>query len=235
VHLAVTPNFDPWIIIPPAPQRGLRKVRSFRKIESRSEDIGEESDIVPPLLGRTLRRRGLSDSSIHSTFSSQADAPLSPHAPTSDLHHNHHHIPSSRLPAWPDRSTVFQALSRTVQNLRATAAETMTPLLGSAEVVGVVETPVTRQKSAIFTPSEDFTAKTDHDGVANPRPQSQPQPQPQTPTKRPTMKVTQPKPIRMASSKSGDSVSPNSDPFVVSSLRDEPRMRVTRDRGRDFF
>ena len=190
----------------------------------RSEDIGEESDIVPPLLGRTLRRRGLSDSSIHSTFSSQADAPLSPHAPTSDLH-----IPSSRLPAWPDRSTVFQALSRTVQNIRATAAETMTPLLGTAEVVGVVEPPVTRQKSAIYTPSVDFTAKSDLDG-ANPRP-----PQPQTPTKRTPMKVAQPKPIRMASSKSGDSVSPNSDPFVVSSLRDEPRMRVTRDRGRDFF
>ena len=88
------------------PQRGLRKVLSFRKIKSMStasvgrmnakgcyidrsasEDIGEESDIVPLLLGRMLRRRGLSNSTIHSTFSSQADAPLSPHAPTSDLHH----------------------------------------------------------------------------------------------------------------------------------------------------
>lgn len=194
----------------------------------RSEDIGEESDIVPPLLGRTLRRRGLSDSSIHSTFSIQADTPLSPHAPTSDLHH--HHIPSSRLPAWPDRSTVFQALSRTVQNIRATA---MTPLLG-AEVVGVVETPVTprRHKSAIFTtPSVDSAAKTDHDD-ANPR-SPQPQPQPQTPTKRSPTKMAQPKPIRMASSKSGDSLSPGSDPFAVGSLRDDSRMRVSR--ARDFF
>lgn len=193
---------------------------------ARSEDIGEESDIVPPLLGRTLRRRGLSDSSIHSTFSSQADAPLSPHAPTSDLHH---HIPPSRLHAWPDRNTVFQALSRTVQNIRATAAETMTPLLGATEVVGVVEAPITRQKSAIFIPSVDFAARTD-----NPWPEPQHQPQPQTSTRTST-KIAQPKPIRIASSRSGDSVSPSSDPFVASSLRDETRMRVSRDRGRDFF
>ena len=213
-------------------------------IIDRSEDIDEESDIVPPLLGRTLRRRGLSDSSIHSTFSSQAaDETPSPHAPTSDLLH---HIASSRLPAWPDRSTVFQALSRTVQNIRVTAAETMTPLLGAAAAaeVGVVETPITprRPKSAISA-----SAKTDDDdhGAANPRlPQLQPQPQPQTPTKTtPTKVITHhPKPIRIVntSSKNGDHSSmspPNSDPFVVSSLRDETRMRVSiRDRGgRDFF
>ena len=197
----------------------------------RSVDIGEESDVVPPLLGRTLRRRGLSDTSIHSTFSSQADVPLSPHAPTNDLHH--HHIPSSRLPAWPDRSTVFQALSRTVQNIRATAAETMTPLLGTSEV-GVVDVAPRLQKSAIIIPSVDFAAKTE-DHFANPQPQ--PQPQPQTPTRRSPTKIAQPKPIRIASSKSGgDSImSPGSDPFVASSLRDESRMRVTRDRARDFF
>lgn len=194
----------------------------------RSENIGEESDIVPPLLGRTLRRRGLSDSSIHSTFSSQADA-TPPRAPTRDLHH----IPSSRLPAWPDRSTVFQALSRTVQNIRATAAETMTPLLG-IEVSGV-ETPIPhrRQKS---TPSVDDSAAKADDGANLPA-------QPQTPTRTPT-KIAQPKPIRIASSNSRgrggggngflDTLSPsNSDPFVASSLRDESRMRIRR--ARDFF
>ena len=197
----------------------------------RSEDVGEESDIVPPLLERRLRRRGLSDSSIHSTFSSQADATPSPHAPTIDLRR----IPFSRLPSWPDRNTVFQALSRTVQNIRATAAETMTPLLGVE--VGGVETPITprRQKSAIFNPSVDSAAKTE-DG-ANPLPQ------PQASTRTTPTKIAQPKPIRIASSKSGgggggnvfsDSVSPSSsDPFVVSSLRDESRMRVRR--ARDFF
>ena len=176
-------------------------------------------------MGRTLRRRGLSDSSIHSTFSSQADTPLSPHEPTSDLGR---HIPSSRLHAWPDRSTVFQALSRTVQNIRATAAETMTPLLGAGEAVGVVETPITRQKSAIFTPSVALATKTDHDDTY-------PRFQPQTPTKRSPTKISQAKPIRITSSKSGDSMSPGSDPFVVSSLRDESRMRVSRDRARDFY
>ena len=29
-------EFDPWIVVPPLPQRGLRKVKSFRKIESKS-------------------------------------------------------------------------------------------------------------------------------------------------------------------------------------------------------
>ena len=29
-------EFDPWIVVPPLPQRGLRKVKSFRKIESMS-------------------------------------------------------------------------------------------------------------------------------------------------------------------------------------------------------
>ena len=29
-------EFDPWIVVPPPPQRGLRKARSFRKIESMS-------------------------------------------------------------------------------------------------------------------------------------------------------------------------------------------------------
>ncbi|KAF7332797.1 hypothetical protein MKEN_00163500 [Mycena kentingensis (nom. inval.)] len=41
---------------------------------------GEEADYVGPLLARRLRRRGLSDSSIHSTFASHAeeDAPAAP-------------------------------------------------------------------------------------------------------------------------------------------------------------
>ena len=39
----------------------------------KSQDIDEEeSDLVSPLLERALRWRGLSDSSIHSTFTSQA-------------------------------------------------------------------------------------------------------------------------------------------------------------------
>ena len=73
-------------------------------------------------------------------------------------------------------------------------------MLGSAEVVGAVETSINREKSAVIT---------------------QARPQPQTPTK-----IAQPKPVRIAGSKSGDSVSPSSDPFVVGSLRDESKIWV---------
>jgi hypothetical protein len=208
-------------------------------VVDKSQDVDEESDIVPPLPGRTLRRRGLSDSSIHSSFSSQGDVTPSPHLP----------IP------WPDRNSVFQALSRTVQNIRGT----ITPLRGPLGVGGVevgTETPNTsphRQKSATLTPSVDSAAKSDGH---SPSPS-----QPQTP---PTAKrIAQPKPIRITRSHDGgggrgnvlphfsgrtnsnnmlfDPTSPSSsDPFVVSSLRDESRMTRTlsgrvRDRTREFF
>ena len=232
---------DPWIVVPSG--QPLRKSHSFKKIKSmstqtigcinanrfshnvdvdRSQDADEESDTVAPLFKRTLRRRGLSDPSIHSTFSNQADA-TSAHAPVSSV--------------WPDRSSVFQALSRTVQSIRATAVGTMVPSNGPLGVGVEDETPC-RPKSAIFTiaPSVDFAAKGD------------PLPRPQTPPT--TTKIVQPKPIRISRSNDGGRnalppsgwMNPNngpmspssSDPFVVSSLRDESMGRV-RDRARDFF
>ena len=39
----------------------------------RPQESDEEPDFLPPLLERTLRRCGLSDSSIHSTFANQGD------------------------------------------------------------------------------------------------------------------------------------------------------------------
>lgn len=205
----------------------------------RCQDADEESDIVPPLLKRTLRRRGLSDSSIHSSFSSQVDVTPSARAP----------IPS----VWPDRNSVLQALSRTVQNIRATAAGTITPLKGPIGVeVGSETTSIAppRPKSAISTPSVDFAGKLDH------RADSSSPSRPQTPPPSTITKMAQPKPIRMSRSTGGgrgklpgrtktnsnnmlfDSVFPSSlDPFV-GSLRDESRMGLggrVRDRARDFF
>ncbi|KAF7971720.1 hypothetical protein HWV62_20087 [Athelia sp. TMB] len=69
-------------------------------IDSRGQD--DENDTVAPLLQRTLRRRGLSDSSIHSSFMAHSEDSTSPHdAPTTGL--------------WPQRSGVFRSISRTVQ------------------------------------------------------------------------------------------------------------------------
>ncbi|KAG6857005.1 hypothetical protein H0H87_011099 [Tephrocybe sp. NHM501043] len=70
----------------------------------------ETADDLAPLLQRTLRRRGLSDSSIHSTFTSHAEDV--PPAPSINI----------GTPAWPIRPSVFETLSRTVQSIRGTAS-----------------------------------------------------------------------------------------------------------------
>jgi hypothetical protein len=72
----------------------------------------EEPDYLAPLLQRTLRRRGLSDSSIHSTFTSQAaedeaDAPP-PQTPLSRTE-----------AAWLESGSVLHALTRRVQSFRS--------------------------------------------------------------------------------------------------------------------
>lgn len=139
---SVTP--DPWVVLP----KGPRRVQSFMKpgdtfshgtirrttndsrgnMSGISRDVDavidvarpqqddEEPDHIAPLLERTLRRRGLSDSSIHSTFTNQGEdnrpSVFSP--PTV----------GNGMPR-PDRNSVFQALSRTVQNLRMTASGTL--------------------------------------------------------------------------------------------------------------
>ncbi|KAF9025859.1 hypothetical protein BDZ89DRAFT_1102188 [Hymenopellis radicata] len=141
---------DPWVVVPNSkgPRRvqstmqtaespGLRRThaaarsanRMSRNVDAlleiqqtptREDQESEEPDYLGPLLEHRLRRRGLSDSSIHSTFMAQAaedsgaagDADLTPRRET----------------AWPDRGSVLQALSRTVQNFR----------LGGSSDVGVL-------------------------------------------------------------------------------------------------
>jgi len=128
---------DPWIVLPKSPRRvqsfmqpidALSPPRLRRPATSSrgagsvlSLDVdavidgdgppqhGEESDDVAPLLQRTLRRRGLSDSSIHSTFTNRADEPRSPVSNA---------LTNSGISPRPDRTSVFQALSRTVQSFR---------------------------------------------------------------------------------------------------------------------
>ncbi len=73
---------------------------------------------------RPRLRRGLSDSSIHSTFTSQAmDEERSyPHSPAASNSGPSLGVVPNRQPRfpalWPDRQSVLQALSRTMQNFR---------------------------------------------------------------------------------------------------------------------
>jgi hypothetical protein len=100
---------DPWVVLPkaPAPRRVAElgagpppsrepsapatsgRAGTLRQGLSRNVDAmldggrgGDEPDAGPPLLQRTLRRRGLSDSSMHSTFTTHgASPPASPVRP----------------------------------------------------------------------------------------------------------------------------------------------------------
>ncbi|KAF9480191.1 hypothetical protein BDN70DRAFT_877945 [Pholiota conissans] len=181
--------------------------------------IDEESDTVPPLLERTLRRRGLSDSSIHSTFTSQGDEGRTPTLPPSPQRTEFSPSAgsSSRIPAWSDRASVFQALTRTVQNLRASALSTPTSAL-SRETPSKERSRSPTLQAGIVTPSVLNTVKETVESS-----------QPSTPTK----KVAQPAaPTRIMSPNrgrilpnltpwaTGESVA-GDDPFIASSLRDE--------------
>lgn len=124
---------DPWVVIP-KPQRGpmpslssaagaatIGRSATLRRTSSRlsrtvdamidaDRDRREEEDTLGALLERTSIHRGMSDSSIHSTFLShggERDTPAEP----ADMH-----------APLPDRSSVLQALSRRMQTFRFGAA-----------------------------------------------------------------------------------------------------------------
>lgn len=73
----------------------------------RGEEHGEEHDNIPPLFQRTLRRRGLSDSSIHSAFSSHGIDQQVSGMPSSQ-----NNVHAERLPAWRQPNAMFQAFSQ---------------------------------------------------------------------------------------------------------------------------
>ncbi|KAG2155075.1 uncharacterized protein EDB93DRAFT_1239354 [Suillus bovinus] len=122
---------DPWVVLPRAP----RRVRStFFKVDEPSQsdtttidrslaykrsnshlsreigtdtspEHGEVDDIPGPLLERTLRRRGLSDSSIHSTYMNHVE---------------------QRTPTEPGTGgSVLQTLSRTMRNFSFATSQTV--------------------------------------------------------------------------------------------------------------
>ena len=114
---------DPWVVLPKDPRRGpSTKLTSEtfgtmgRPSERMSQNInavidsrdphgqtGEDGTVLPPFQ-RTLRRRGLSDSSIHSSF-------MTPEVPPSLPGPNE----TSAVDGWPDRAGVLRTFSRKVQ------------------------------------------------------------------------------------------------------------------------
>jgi len=213
---------DSWVVVPKGPQRVQssmnsvnlsaststigrstgrrntnrlsRNVDAIIDVEHPQMELDEEADTLPPLMERTLHRRGLSDSSIHSTFTSHADElPSSSNASSSTSIH------------WPDRNSVFQALSRTVHNFRMTASGTMATIgSGSSLSTSEVSSPQKPVQSAVQTPKKAVVSSLS-------RPIS------------PSMANLIPN-INLSSwaASTFDAAAPlTSDPFVVGSLREE--------------
>ena len=111
--------------------------RNVDAIIDANSPVDDEVDAIAPLIQRTLRRRVLSDSSIHSTFMSQSDdSRLVPHGGDG---------PSARE-TFADKVSVLRALSRTVQNFRFTASLGSQPLSGGdSGAAPVVPAPVIAQ------------------------------------------------------------------------------------------
>lgn len=145
---------DPWVVIPPGPQKKPSRVLSTLKngssagdgisnatvgrsilkrntnrlsrnvdavidiVERQKGDEEGQHDDVPPLLERTLRRRGLSDTSMRSTFTSQGgkeglEVPTSPQRRDMPLE-------EKRMPAWRDPNSVLQVLNWSMFNFNQT-------------------------------------------------------------------------------------------------------------------
>ncbi|KAK0491541.1 hypothetical protein IW261DRAFT_1438264 [Armillaria novae-zelandiae] len=133
---------EPWVVLPRGPRRVQSTLRSAaspsamrtstsnrlsRNVDAvidagtfpRTDD-SEEPDFLGPLLDHSLRRRGLSDSSIHSSFIAEEKR-----TPTASDDY-------PQESGWPDRNSVLQSLSRKVQTFRmATAPSTSSTSISS--------------------------------------------------------------------------------------------------------
>ncbi|KAJ7248397.1 hypothetical protein C8J57DRAFT_1080252 [Mycena rebaudengoi] len=148
---------DPWIVIPnpklprrvPAggllrPNHGSRHHanRMSRNVEAVLDGGADEApDYLGPLMERRLRRRGLSDSSIHSTYASQApptedDVQTPP--PSAGL--------TRREAAWLESGSVLQALGRRVQSFRASVG-------GSAALADMMSTSGSEGGASVLSTS----------------------------------------------------------------------------------
>lgn len=172
---------EPWVVLPRAPRRvhsfladtetgtatiGRTSIRKRKpsqlsrdvdailitsSIPSRSVESSEADDTASPLLERTLRRRGLSDTSIHSTFMNQSEAGRESITSPTGL--------------GMERGSVLRTLSRTVQNFKQVASHTISG-------AGHASTSVPSQASPDSPPgSSDYCLSASSDGSTVPRPQ----------------------------------------------------------------
>lgn len=143
-------TLDPWVVLPRAPHRsrsafltaepaeaatiGRSAVRKRKMSLSRDvdaildapsvstrsiESLGAQ--IIPDRpIERTFRRRGLSDSSIHSTFAN---------------HGGNENAACPAEPPWLERTSVLRTISRTVQNFKQVASHTISGVAHSSTFV----------------------------------------------------------------------------------------------------
>ncbi|KAH0839793.1 hypothetical protein J3R83DRAFT_738 [Lanmaoa asiatica] len=103
--------------------RDVDAILDAPSVSTRSIEDSEADDIPGPLLERTLRRRGLSDSSIHSTFMSQGGGGNESAARSAE--------PTG---PWLERTSVLRTLSRTVQNFKQVASHTISGVAHATSV-----------------------------------------------------------------------------------------------------
>ncbi|KAG8218507.1 hypothetical protein J3R82DRAFT_4144 [Butyriboletus roseoflavus] len=94
--------------------RDVDAILDVPSVPTRSIEDSEVDDILGPLLERTLRRRGLSDSSLHSTFMNQDES-----------ENERATRPAEPAGLWLERTSVLRTLSRTVQNFKQAASHTI--------------------------------------------------------------------------------------------------------------
>ena len=145
-------NADPWVVIPKPTRASSVAVRRYdfaggntigrsavRNVANSNAKLsrvvdavidgtqpeGEERDVVSDtLLQRTLRPRGLSDSSIRTTFLNQEDDPQA--QPSLE----------SQQSERQDTESVLQALSRKMQSFRQASSSFVTPNRSNTDVLG---------------------------------------------------------------------------------------------------
>ncbi|KAL4251121.1 hypothetical protein ABKN59_005618 [Abortiporus biennis] len=142
-----------------------------------ADEADEARDVLPDtLLERTLRPRGLSDSSIHTTFMSHGE--------------NHDELPAGssqgieQEPKRPDRTSVLQALSRKVSSFRfASAAFANSPIVAVATSVAAsaISRPQTPANPSANPESTTTAAAASIQNALSPsrKPPSPPRPIPQ--------------------------------------------------------